>query len=119
MNSEPADASTIQFLRHQFVEQRRVGLSLRRLHYLAYKESRHRFLAGAILLDLFGVGGNHLIDHRLDRCDVGKLQWLLPFVDSGEVLAPFKRHIEELLDRKSTRLNSSHRCISYAVFCLK
>src|SRR5437762_6013641 len=24
-----------------------------------------------------------------------------------------------VLDRKSTRLNSSHRCISYAVFCLK
>src|SRR5437763_8824926 len=24
-----------------------------------------------------------------------------------------------LEDRKSTRLNSSHRCISYAVFCLK
>src|ERR1017187_10657388 len=24
-----------------------------------------------------------------------------------------------LPDRKSTRLNSSHRCISYAVFCLK
>src|SRR2546422_7372371 len=26
---------------------------------------------------------------------------------------------EELLDRKSTRLNSSHGYISYAVFCLK
>src|SRR5437764_7389505 len=26
---------------------------------------------------------------------------------------------EPLRDRKSTRLNSSHRCISYAVFCLK
>src|SRR5438094_7215070 len=25
----------------------------------------------------------------------------------------------EILDRKSTRLNSSHRTISYAVFCLK
>src|SRR5437764_9893107 len=25
--------------------------------------------------------------------------------------------INERLDRKSTRLNSSHRCISYAVFC--
>src|SRR5437763_9174518 len=25
----------------------------------------------------------------------------------------------EATDRKSTRLNSSHRCISYAVFCLK
>src|SRR5437763_2774822 len=28
-----------------------------------------------------------------------------------------EKHMEE--DRKSTRLNSSHRCISYAVFCLK
>src|SRR5437762_7505633 len=28
-------------------------------------------------------------------------------------------HDLERLDRKSTRLNSSHRCISYAVFCLK
>src|SRR5437762_9690651 len=27
--------------------------------------------------------------------------------------------VELTLDRKSTRLNSSHRCISYAVFCLK
>src|SRR5437763_10071509 len=26
---------------------------------------------------------------------------------------------DALKDRKSTRLNSSHRCISYAVFCLK
>ena len=25
----------------------------------------------------------------------------------------------DVKDRKSTRLNSSHRCISYAVFCLK
>src|SRR5437879_5001264 len=27
--------------------------------------------------------------------------------------------VVDRLDRKSTRLNSSHRCISYAVFCLK
>src|SRR5437762_11571207 len=27
--------------------------------------------------------------------------------------------LTNLEDRKSTRLNSSHRCISYAVFCLK
>src|SRR5437879_9328597 len=31
----------------------------------------------------------------------------------GDVEAPLRT------DRKSTRLNSSHRCISYAVFCLK
>src|SRR2546430_11354738 len=28
-------------------------------------------------------------------------------------------HVPELRDRKSTRLNSSHSQISYAVFCLK
>src|SRR5437879_8433719 len=33
------------------------------------------------------------------------------FLDTGSV--------EGFGDRKSTRLNSSHRCISYAVFCLK
>src|SRR5690348_18010429 len=35
--------------------------------------------------------------------------------------ALFKKpnRIEEILDRKSTRLNSSHPSISYAVFCLK
>src|SRR2546421_5859803 len=30
-----------------------------------------------------------------------------------------RRHREPLRDRKSTRLNSSHDQISYAVFCLK
>src|SRR5437879_9599624 len=34
-------------------------------------------------------------------------------------LAAVPRHEGDTGDRKSTRLNSSHRCISYAVFCLK
>src|SRR5437879_10393324 len=33
--------------------------------------------------------------------------------------APLPRRPPDGRDRKSTRLNSSHRCISYAVFCLK
>src|SRR5437867_4960195 len=38
----------------------------------------------------------------------------------GEVSARVGRYDEALTqDRKSTRLNSSHRTISYAVFCLK
>src|SRR3712207_8604066 len=46
-----------------------------------------------------------------DRVGVGR-ELLLPRVrEAGEVL-----HVE---DRKSTRLNSSHANISYAVFCLK
>src|SRR5437867_10174934 len=38
-----------------------------------------------------------------------------------DVMGPRSGHIESVvpLDRKSTRLNSSHRTISYAVFCLK
>src|SRR5688572_30942699 len=30
-----------------------------------------------------------------------------------------KRYSQKIIDRKSTRLNSSHSQISYAVFCLK
>src|SRR5699024_11283239 len=33
--------------------------------------------------------------------------------------APWERALEGVQDRKSTRLNSSHVSISYAVFCLK
>src|SRR5207248_3903092 len=34
-------------------------------------------------------------------------------------VAGFQRYLNLRTDRKSTRLNSSHRTISYAVFCLK
>src|SRR5574337_751718 len=37
----------------------------------------------------------------------------------GAVGTLFKTKTGELTDRKSTRLNSSHHSISYAVFCLK
>src|SRR2546430_10481219 len=38
-------------------------------------------------------------------------------VEQIDVQSP--RHGEVMIDRKSTRLNSSHSQISYAVFCLK
>src|SRR4051794_41277514 len=43
----------------------------------------------------------------------GPLRYPVPTRTSGEALR------EVPLDRKSTRLNSSHPSISYAVFCLK
>src|SRR2546427_6999899 len=55
-------------------------------------------------------------DHDKRRGDIGEVlalaaRGLEPVVDGGlDVLAK---------DRKSTRLNSSHSQISYAVFCLK
>src|SRR3989475_8280008 len=50
----------------------------------------------------------------LNKCDL---------VDDAELLDLVELEVRELLskyeDRKSTRLNSSHSQISYAVFCLK
>src|SRR3712207_7649303 len=38
---------------------------------------------------------------------------------AGSRLAEYTKHYATVEDRKSTRLNSSHANISYAVFCLK
>src|SRR5437764_10249423 len=52
--------------------------------------------------------------HRPDlRRGAGQGSSRRPQQAAGDRLAP------DPGDRKSTRLNSSHRCISYAVFCLK
>src|SRR5256885_10789045 len=43
----------------------------------------------------------------------------IPKDTSGELTGETPDYPAGLLDRKSTRLNSSHLVISYAVFCLK
>src|SRR5437762_508402 len=47
--------------------------------------------------------------------------WADGNIHAREIATPevVMRMIDYLLDRKSTRLNSSHRCNSYAAFCLK
>src|SRR5207249_12184035 len=47
--------------------------------------------------------------------------WIDQSIDTGRPSMGFRIHINSLVprDRKSTRLNSSHVSISYAVFCLK
>src|SRR5690625_6927514 len=63
---------------------------------------------------------NQLAELRRDRAPVP-----LPDGESTSVRAVGREHLLHLLgqafveDRKSTRLNSSHVAISYAVFCLK
>src|SRR5436189_4888665 len=44
---------------------------------------------------------------------------LMRIVAPGNDPEPAPARVVPGRDRKSTRLNSSHRCISYAVFCLK
>src|SRR3712207_7971722 len=60
------------------------------------------------------------------KFDEARYQYYLTKLHSNRVLletypSDLKKQMgkEELLDRKSTRLNSSHANISYAVFCLK
>src|SRR5437879_9934973 len=56
--------------------------------------------------------------HFLRRLD-GVRQLLQGQADAALVRVHPDDQERQLVDRKSTRLNSSHRCISYAVFCLK
>src|SRR5689334_23706253 len=57
--------------------------------------------------------GRDPVDHRLD------LHAVLLAGTSRGLDGPLKQLREVAPDRKSTRLNSSHSSISYAVFCLK
>src|SRR3712207_8472682 len=78
-----------------------------------------------------GAGGGLVVDHA-DGLDRALLVLAQPRLDLGRVgAAPpvageefgaqreALRHLPPKRDRKSTRLNSSHANISYAVFCLK
>src|SRR3712207_3184007 len=58
----------------------------------------------------------YVVSSTLDRVD-----WNAELVrgDLGNAVQQLKREWGKGLDRKSTRLNSSHANISYAVFCLK
>src|SRR3712207_6910231 len=57
------------------------------------------------------LAAGHRGDRPLDVAALGPLDEVAPRA------RPHRR--EDRLDRKSTRLNSSHANISYAVFCLK
>src|SRR5687768_18267591 len=54
-------------------------------------------------------------EHIVERCD--RFGILLGCIERAEHQAHAVRRLA--VDRKSTRLNSSHGYISYAVFCLK
>src|SRR5437763_16025314 len=56
------------------------------------------------------------ISGHLDAADI---RALAAQTGAGTVVSGSYYREGDSVDRKSTRLNSSHRCISYAVFCLK
>src|SRR5207248_4536808 len=66
------------------------------------------------LLRLLELG--HPIEARCTECDV---HWPIPSEARVQIARAVTASFSAPRDRKSTRLNSSHRTISYAVFCLK
>src|SRR3712207_8169850 len=62
-----------------------------------------------------------LIAHNEGRCDLHALVKVVvnDVVDGKPVRHMVETSVGRVVDRKSTRLNSSHANISYAVFCLK
>src|SRR5438034_11593266 len=77
----------------------------------------------------YSHGASALDDFKTSPPDLAILDIKMPRMDGMELLRRLRQKSdmpvifltskEEEIDRKSTRLNSSHTVISYAVFCLK
>src|SRR5690348_3814322 len=88
--------------------------------------SRLETLSGLQVVDSHGILVGRV--RKAIPTDSGDIKSLLLSVDKEQfktlledrdLSREFEERFELLLDRKSTRLNSSHPSISYAVFCLK
>src|SRR5437762_1966598 len=82
-----------------------IDQEVRKLLDDAYRLARTTLLGDRDKLE--GIAKGLLQYETLDSSQIKEI------VEHGRLINPPAR------DRKSTRLNSSHRCISYAVFCLK
>src|SRR5437879_7308927 len=99
-------------------------------HFHAALVQREMYPGVAERVDIYAPVGPDLTEHlnrivAFNRRGEQPTRWALEVHASPDF---FQRMLHEhpgnvvILsgrDRKSTRLNSSHRCISYAVFCLK
>src|SRR3712207_7051951 len=63
-------------------------------------------------------GRDRAHDHELER-ELTEIGARIEYPPTPDLSRAVRRRLDEEQDRKSTRLNSSHANISYAVFCLK
>src|SRR5262245_9153488 len=109
IDAKNIDRTTLSILPSRFVFQ----------HHILPIESKENSVVLATY-DLFNSIGRQLAGQLLKK----PAEWVL--VPRAQLLRAMKtlygvgaETFDEILDRKSTRLNSSHLGISYAVFCLK
>src|SRR5690606_41905350 len=83
-----------------------------------YKGSRFLFPSrrSSVLVALFAAAKRYVEQRPVDKPDTFP-EHVLDSDIADDLLAPAR--VDDAVDRKSTRLNSSHVKISYAVFCLK
>ena len=85
-----------QLLFDDLLDGLRVGLALAGLHDLTDEPAGERGL-GLRLFDLVGIGGDHLVDHGLDRAGIGDLLHAARLDDLGGYAALGPDDLEELL----------------------
>src|SRR5690625_6446074 len=75
-------------------------------------------IASLLLEDLFGIDRVYLMLHEEEEVPGERHGIFEKAVARAAAGEPYQ-YVTGFRDRKSTRLNSSHVAISYAVFCLK
>src|SRR3712207_7781393 len=78
------------------------------------------FRSSALMLASCRNGAGNVVSPAGNGADSGRqYRYATLIPDSKNLNADYRRIAVDASDRKSTRLNSSHANISYAVFCLK
>src|SRR5258708_21694385 len=98
--------------------------ALRQMHWHPNADEWQYYIKGKARMGVFNTGPN-VVTMDFNPGDIGYVprgygHYVQNVGDTDmQFFAVFRTSRFEELDRKSTRLNSSHQIISYAVFCLK
>src|SRR5262245_65298211 len=102
-------------MKKEWVEYSHDGVKLK--GYLAYDDKITGKRPAILLIHDRAGMQPYTLGHTETWAKLGYVSFAADFFGYGQGILP--KDVPEAQDRKSTRLNSSHLGISYAVFCLK
>jgi hypothetical protein len=92
-------ASSVQLLPQQLIHHLRIRLAFGSFHYLSDEKTHDCLLPCAVLLDLFGVGRDNLVNDFLQyRSVTGLFRTALFFVDGGEIFSTLEGQVVEVFE---------------------